>query len=1178
MNIYRTHLFLTIVIILFAIGTSAIAEINIDPHGFGLSVAEGDVAEVEIEILNSFEFDVDFSVSSGLVNDEGMQVGPMRDDPGDLIDEFEPQQLGDVNRHVTGIAWDAENNWMWLSESDNARVMAVDPDDNYRMVGQVNMPEPVSGLGYYGGVFFGVGWRNHAWLFRVDAEGNNLGNFNLQGSAGAVDCGDDGRLYAMAQNVIYIYDIENDYQLLGRFDDYQRFLQNELAQSLCWVDEHPNGQLWLDSRTGNGDNRAWQVAVDTEEWTATELVQDFVTDAQNQEMGHPRDGIGHDGENLWITHWQSPRIRIIDDGVSEISILSFDPEEGQIAADELESIIITANAEGAEAGVYNFLLSIEFTEADQEEFFVIEISAVVSIVNPTFNISGTVSDPATGENIEDVVINLGQFVMTRQTNRDGRFIFSDLPPDEYEMTFLAPGYLPFTTQALVGDEGDLDLEIELLFADCEMDLEGVNEEIAIDESIQINFNATNNGTGPLTYTVDRRLLGDANADPWMLRTSHDVGVLLEDARIQGVVYANGRYYVSGAHDYNPAIYILNEDGEFIDLFIQPGDDRYGIKDMAWDGELIWGAIRDVIYGLTPDGEVAVSFESPHSPTSNIAYDSDRELLWVASTTAGITAIDREGNEVGEVDRQGMRIYGLAYYPDDPDGYQLYAFHKDNEIGDQIVDKIDIENDRSQRVSLLMPDAGGTAAGGFITNEYDVYSWVFMTTPNAGGEDRIDIWQIDARKDWMAVEPAEGMIDSEGSQEFVLTLDATDLPAVVFEGEVVIVHNGRGEEVSLPITLTVGGGGGDEERLLALHDGWNMVSLNVQPDPNGIPELTAGLVENDLLLLMKDGDGRFYSPAFGFCNIPGWNAADGYQMKMDGAAELILSGEPVNPDTPIQLGIGWSMISYFPRDPVDAILAFSGIVDALILAKDGDGRFYNPTFGFSNMGDMAEGFGYQVKVSEDVELVYTIEEENALAQVLHRTSPNLPVYQNTGSNMSVLVLADQSDGTEVRVYSHEELVGVGIVDNATCGIAVWGDDLTTDDVDGVLTGQQLTVKIGNNLPELVTLQGEGTYSTDGFWVVQLSNDTSLPVEFGIYPAYPNPFNNMTRLTFGLPGAADVSLAVYELNGRMVEQLVSGEFKAGFHAAVWDASYASTGVYMVRMESGIQSAAQKIVLVK
>jgi hypothetical protein len=65
---------------------------------------------------------------------------------------------------------------------------------------------------------------------------------------------------------------------------------------------------------------------------------------------------------------------------------------------------------------------------------------------------------------------------------------------------------------------------------------------------------------------------------------------------------------------------------------------------------------------------------------------------------------------------------------------------------------------------------------------------------------------------------------------------------------------------------------------------------------------------------------------------------------------------------------------------------------------------------------------------------------------------------------------------------------------------------------------------------------------------------------------------------LPGAADVSLAVYELNGRMVEQLVSGEFKAGFHAAVWDASYASTGVYMVRMESGIQSAAQKIVLVK
>ncbi len=1179
MNVYKTRLFLTLVFIIFLFGSTVTAEISFDPHGFGLTVAENDLAEIELEVSNNFEFDVSFGVSSSLVDEDGMMVGPMRDDPGDLIDEFEPQQLGNVNRHVTGIAWDEGNGWMWLSESDNARVQAVDPNDNYRMVGQVNMPEPVSGLGYYDGVFYGVGWTNHAWLFRVDAEGDNLGNFNLQGSAGAVDCGAEGLLFAMAQQVIYIYDIENDYQLLGNFRNYENFLQDdELVQSVCWVDEHPNGQLWLNSRAGNGDNHAWQVAVDTDEWAATGLTQEFITDAQDQQMGHPRDGIGHDGENLWITHWQSPRIRIIDDGVAEISILEIDPEEGVIAAEDLELILISANAEGVEAGVYNFLLSFEFAEVDQEESFVIEISAVVSIASPTFDVSGTVTDPATGENIEDVTVNLDQYIMTRQTNGEGGFLFSDLPPDEYEFNFSAPGYLPFTTRALVGDEGDLDLEIELLFAECEIDLDEVIEELGIDENTQVNFNATNNGTGPLTYTVDRRLLGDANADPWTLRTSFDVGVQLEDSRIQGAVYINGNYFVAGAHNYEPAIYILNGEGELLDLFIQPGENRYGMKDIASDGELIWGAVRDVIYGLTPDGEVAVSFESPYSPTNNMAWDGDRELLWVASTTAGITGVDREGNVVAEVDRQGLRIYGLAYYPDDPDGHQLYVFHKDADIGNNIVDKIDIENDEAQHVGVLEPEAGGSAAAAFITNEYDVYSWVFMAVANNGGEDRIDIWQIDARKDWMAVEPAEGAIESEGSQEFVLTLDATDLPAVVFEGEVVLVHNGRGDEVSLPITLTVGDGGGEQERVIEHHDGWNMVSTNVQPDPNEIPELTAGLVENDLLLLMKDGDGRFYSPEFGFCNIPGWNVADGYQIKMDGAGELVLTGEPVNADDPIQLDIGWSMISYFPREPVDAVVALSGIVEQLLMAKDGDGHFYSPAFGFSNMGDMAEGFGYQVKITEDTELVYTVPEENEFARSPHREIPETPSHPNTDTNMSVLILADQLDGRTIKIFAEGELVGSGVIENGVCGIAVWGDDSTTDETDGVVTGENLTLKIGKNQPEFITVLGKGTYSTDGFWVIQLSADSAILLEFGISSVHPNPFNSVTRLTFGLPEMSVVTVAVYDLTGRMVTELVSREMKAGNHTVVWDAKDATTGVYMVRIRSGVQSAVEKIVLVK
>lgn len=92
------------------------------------------------------------------------------------------------------------------------------------------------------------------------------------------------------------------------------------------------------------------------------------------------------------------------------------------------------------------------------------------------------------------------------------------------------------------------------------------------------------------------------------------------------------------------------------------------------------------------------------------------------------------------------------------------------------------------------------------------------------------------------------------------------------------------------------------------------------------------------------------------------------------------------------------------------------------------------------------------------------------------------------------------------------------------------------------------------------------------------DPSLPVEFGLHAIYPNPFNSMTRISFGIPNSAFTELKVYDLSGREVEMLLSSEPSVGNHTLTWDATGLASGVYLLRLESAGMTRARKVVLMK
>jgi len=107
---------------------------------------------------------------------------------------------------------------------------------------------------------------------------------------------------------------------------------------------------------------------------------------------------------------------------------------------------------------------------------------------------------------------------------------------------------------------------------------------------------------------------------------------------------------------------------------------------------------------------------------------------------------------------------------------------------------------------------------------------------------------------------------------------------------------------------------------------------------------------------------------------------------------------------------------------------------------------------------------------------------------------------------------------------------------------------------------------------VTLTGQGlpTGVTEGASVV--------PKAFALRQPLPNPCKAYTRIHFELPEASVVSLSVYDVNGRLVSQLINGLYEVGIHEAILDASALSAGVYFYRLKSAGYSAIRKIIVTK
>ena len=108
-----------------------------------------------------------------------------------------------------------------------------------------------------------------------------------------------------------------------------------------------------------------------------------------------------------------------------------------------------------------------------------------------------------------------------------------------------------------------------------------------------------------------------------------------------------------------------------------------------------------------------------------------------------------------------------------------------------------------------------------------------------------------------------------------------------------------------------------------------------------------------------------------------------------------------------------------------------------------------------------------------------------------------------------------------------------------------------------------------------LVDDGTTSID--------ENIKIPSSFRIVGNYPNPFNPSTKINYSIPNNGNVIVKIYNIQGRLVEELYSGYQNSGLHSIKWQAAnnasaLASTGIYFCVVQFENKFMVHKMLLLK
>ena len=133
----------------------------------------------------------------------------------------------------------------------------------------------------------------------------------------------------------------------------------------------------------------------------------------------------------------------------------------------------------------------------------------------------------------------------------------------------------------------------------------------------------------------------------------------------------------------------------------------------------------------------------------------------------------------------------------------------------------------------------------------------------------------------------------------------------------------------------------------------------------------------------------------------------------------------------------------------------------------------------------------------------------------------------------------------------------------------------------LKAGRANILIHTDLYAVAEIRGDLTF--DFVSAVDIPGDGNIPAVLDLRDNFPNPFNPLTTIRFGVARDERVLLDVFDVRGRLVRNLLNETRPAGYHTVAWDGldnrgARVVSGVYLYRLTAGSYSETKRMLLIK
>jgi len=267
-------------------------------------------------------------------------------------------------------------------------------------------------------------------------------------------------------------------------------------------------------------------------------------------------------------------------------------------------------------------------------------------------------------------------------------------------------------------------------------------------------------------------------------------------------------------------------------------------------------------------------------------------------------------------------------------------------------------------------------------------------------------------------------------------------------------------------------------------------------------------------------------------------------------------------------------------------SLDGVVTSIL--SEGESATYEEGVWYGSLSEF-DGFkGYWFISNAAVDFQFSLD-GGGLARTISESKQYLSGYEYNQSTMQSfyyikeIPMADLGDW--VIAYN----------DGVVVGAQEWSGYMTDVPVMGYDGGDYSLGYIQNNeCPEfklyksstgkLIDLYTEGEmqcFSNNTTPIMSRLLDTPAQVANSVVlkGAYPNPFNPVTNIQFDVESiSANVELNILDIQGRLVDRIISNEFNYGSHEIAFNADQLSSGLYFIQLISNNDISYTKIVLLK